>query len=147
MVVHLKHLAIAAQNPDESVRFFTDVLGWEIAGRVDSRNARGYYVTDGRINIALLNFKNRPAAGMEFPEGYAGLHHLGFQCDDIEALVERFETSGFAPRHDVNVAQGLGKSPAKDNAEYKMRGPENVMIDLSERGWVGTDTFRPPKSA
>lgn len=147
MPVRLRHVAIAAADPDNSVRFFTDVLGWEIAGRVDSRNARGYYVTDGHINIALLAFKNRPAAGMEFAEGYAGLHHVGFQCDDINAIVERFESSGFAPRHDVNLAQGLGKNPAKDNAEYKMTGPENVMVDVSERGWVGTESYRAPQSA
>ena len=79
---------------------------------------------------------------MEFPEGYTGLHHIGFQCDDINAIVERFENSGFAPRHDVNLAQGLGKNPAKDNAEYKMTGPENVMVDVSERGWAGTESYK-----
>jgi len=141
MSVKLKHVAIAAADPDESVKFFTDVLGWAIAGKIDSRNARGYYVTDGNINIALLNFKNRPAAGKEFPEGYAGLHHIGFQCDDLDAVVERFEASGFAPRHDVNIAQGLGRNPDKDNAEYKMNGPDGVMVDISVRGWAGTDTY------
>ncbi|MFC5389876.1 VOC family protein [Brevundimonas bullata] len=142
MTTRLRHVAIASADPDTSVGFFTDVLGWTLAGKIDSRNARGYYVTDGHINIALLCFKNRPAAGMEFPEGYTGLHHIGFQCDDINAIVERFENSGFAPRHDVNLAQGLGKNPAKDNAEYKMTGPENVMVDVSERGWAGTESYK-----
>lgn len=142
MAVRLRHVAIASNDPDNSVKFFTDVLGWTLAGRIDSRNAQGYYVTDGQINIALLRFKNRPAAGMEFPEGYAGLHHIGFQCNDIAEIVERFESSGFAPRHDVNIAQGLGKNPAKDNAEYKMTGPEHVMVDVSERGWVGTESYK-----
>lgn len=147
MPTQLRHVAIASADPDNSVKFFTDVLDWQIAGKIDSRNARGYYVTDGTINIALLKFKNAPAAGKEFPADYAGLHHIGFQCDDIEALVERFENSGFAPRHDVNLAQGLGKNPAKDNAEFKMTGPENVMIDVSERGWAGTATFKGAKPA
>lgn len=142
MTIKVKHIAIASADPDNAKKFFTDVMGWEVAGIVNSRNAKGYYVTDGTINIALLNFKNIPAAGKEFPEGYTGLHHIGFQCDDIEALVDRFENSGYAPRHDVNIAQGLGKNPHKDNAEYKMTGPESVMIDVSERGWVGTETYK-----
>ena len=148
MTIRLRHLAISAADPDTSVGFFTDVLGWKIAGKVDSRNARGYYVTDGHINIALLCFKNRPAAGMEFPEGYTGLHHIGFQCDDIDAFVTQFEKSGYAPWHDVNLAQGLGKNPSKDNAEYKMTGPESVMVDVSERGWVGTESYqgKPPEA-
>jgi len=109
---------------------------------VASRNANGYYVTDGNINLAILNFKNGPAAGKEFPQGFVGLHHIGFQCDDIEAMVGDFQANGYQPRHDVNLAQGLGKNPAKDNAEYKMNGPENIMVDISERGWVGTQTYK-----
>jgi len=58
-------------------------------------------------------------------------------------VVERFEASGYAPRHDVNIAQGLGRNPDKDNAEYKMNGPEGVMVDISVRGWAGTDTYIP----
>jgi hypothetical protein len=68
-------------------------------------------------------------------------------CDDIEAVVDRFESSGFAPRHDVNIALGLGMNPDKDNAEYKMTGPEGVMIDVPERGWAGADTDKDKPSA
>ena len=141
-VIKLKHLAMASQDPDKSRDFFVNVLGWSVAGVVASRNANGYYVTDGNVNLAILNFKNGPAAGKEFPQGYVGLHHIGFQCDDIEQMVVDYKDNGYQPRHDVNVAQGLGKNPAKDNAEYKMNGPENIMIDISERGWVGTETYK-----
>ena len=46
MTTRLRHVAIASADPDNSVGFFTDVLGWTVAGKIDSRNARGYYVTD-----------------------------------------------------------------------------------------------------
>ena len=75
-------------------------------------------------------------------QGYVGLHHVGFQCEDIQDMVNSFKANGYEPRHDVNLAQGLGMNPAKDNAEYKMSGPENIMIDISERGWVGTSTYK-----
>ncbi|MBT5185973.1 MAG: VOC family protein [Kordiimonadaceae bacterium] len=142
MTVKLSHLAMATADPEATSKFFVDVLGWKIAGIVNSRNASGYYVTDGNVNFALLNFKNAPAAGKEFPEGYVGLHHIGFQCENIEEMVDKFKDAGYEPRHDVNIAQGLGMNPEKDNAEYKMSGPENIMIDVSERGWVGTSTFK-----
>ncbi|WNC71339.1 VOC family protein [Thalassotalea psychrophila] len=141
-VIKLKHLAMASADPDASRDFFVNVMGWSVAGVVASRNANGYYVTDGNVNLAILNFKNGPAAGKEFPQGYVGLHHIGFQCEDIEAMVGEFQENGYQPRHDVNLAQGLGKNPAKDNAEYKMNGPENIMVDISERGWVGTETYK-----
>ncbi|MEW6999353.1 VOC family protein [Colwelliaceae bacterium BS250] len=141
-VIQLKHLAMASANPEESRDFFVNVMGWLVAGIVASRNANGYYVTDGNVNMAILNFKNGPAAGKEFPQGFVGLHHIGFQCDNIEQMVTDFQDNGYQPRHDVNLAQGLGKNPAKDNAEYKMNGPENIMVDVSERGWVGTQTYK-----
>lgn len=140
--IQLKHLAMASADPDKSKEFFENVLGWSVAGVVASRNANGYYMTDGHINLAILKFRNGPAAGKEFPQGYVGLHHVGFQCEDIEQMVDQFKVNGYEPRHDVNLAQGLGKNPAKDNAEYKMSGPENIMVDISERGWVGTPTYK-----
>jgi len=141
-VIPLSHLAMASSNPEKSRDFYVNVLGWSVAGVVASRNANGFYVTDGHINLAILNFRNGPAAGKEFPQGYVGLHHVGFQCEDIEQMVADFEAQGYGPRHDVNLAQGLGKNPEKDNAEFKMEGPENIMVDISERGWVGTSTYK-----
>jgi len=140
--IKLSHFAMASEDPDKSREFFENVLGWSVAGVVASRNANGFYMTDGHVNLAILKFRNGPAAGKEFPQGYVGLHHVGFQCDDIEEMVNSFKENGYQPRHDVNLAQGLGKNPAKDNAEFKMEGPENIMVDISERGWVGTKTYK-----
>jgi catechol 2,3-dioxygenase-like lactoylglutathione lyase family enzyme len=132
----LRHIAIASQDPDRSARFFVDVFGMEIRGKIDSRNATGYYLSDGTINVAILKFKNAPAAGCALE--FEGLHHIGFEVDDLDATVARCRASGFEPRHDVNIAQGLGANPHKDNAEYKLTGPNGLMIDISQRGWVGS---------
>lgn len=137
----LKHVGIATRDPDKAVKFFTDVLGWKIAGEIDSRNATGYYVSDGSMNIALLKFKNAPAAGSEYGLDYTGLHHLGFQVEDLDETAQKFSAAGYEPRHDINIAQGLGANPQKDNAEYKYAGPDGVIVDVSEKGWVGTGTF------
>jgi glyoxylase I family protein len=137
----LKHVGIATRDPDTAAKFFTEVLDWKIAGEIDSRNATGYYVTDGNMNIALLKFKNAPAAGSEYGLDYTGLHHLGFQVEDLERSAGKFADAGFEARHDINIAQGLGANPHKDNAEYKYAGPDGVIVDVSERGWVGTDSF------
>ena len=137
-MAQLKHVAIATKDPDKTAEFFTKVFDMAIKGRIDSRNATGYYLSDGNINIALLKYKNEPAAGSEYGTDYVGIHHLGFQVEDIEEASKKFAAAGYPPRHDINVAQGLGANPEKDNAEYKYQGPEGIIIDVSERGWVGT---------
>ena len=62
--IQLKHLAMASNDPDKSREFFENVLGWSVAGVVASRNANGFYMTDGNINLAILKFRNGPAAGV-----------------------------------------------------------------------------------
>ena len=139
----LKHVGIATRDPETAAKFFTDVFGWEIVGEIASRNATGFYVSDGNMNIALLKFKNAPAAGTEYGTEYTGLHHLGFQVEDLDGCAAQIAQAGYEPRHDINIAQGLGANPHKDNAEYKYAGPDGVIVDVSERGWVGTDSFVP----
>jgi len=134
----LRHIAIASHDPDRAAKYFVDVFGMVVRGKIDSRNATGFYLSDGVMNLALLKFKNAPAAGGSLE--FAGLHHIGFEVDDLEAAVARSEAAGFTPRHDVNIAQGLGANPHKDNAEYKLSGPDGVMVDVSQKGWVGTRT-------
>jgi hypothetical protein len=49
---------------------------------------------------------------------------------------------GSEPRHDVNAALGVGHgSPRHSNVEVKYSGPDGVMVDVSETGWVGTSGF------
>ena len=40
----------------------------------------------GTINVAVLKFTTDAAAGVERGAGYSGLHHLGFEVDDLTLL-------------------------------------------------------------
>ena len=43
------------------------------------------------------------------------------------------------PRDDVPRALGLGHGPRQGgNDDVKYTGPDCIMVDLSETGWVGT---------
>jgi hypothetical protein len=113
----------------------------EIA-RIDSPGARGYYLSDGDINLAILNFKNDAVAGVERGKGWSGIHHVGFQVESLEAIAERLTAAGSTPRDDVNAALGVGHgSERHGNVEVKYSGPDGVMVDVSETGWVGTSGF------
>ena len=85
----IKHIAIASQDPDKTAEFFKDVFDLEEVGKVESANASGYYLSDGNINLAILNFHSEVVAGEEFGTDYAGIHHIGFQVDDAEATEQR----------------------------------------------------------
>ena len=60
----IRHIAIATQNPDETARFYVDVLGLQEIGKLNSPVVSGYYLTDGTINLAILQFKTDQVADM-----------------------------------------------------------------------------------
>jgi len=140
----IKHIALSTQDVDGTAKFYIDVFGMKEIARIDSPNARGYYLSDGDLNLAILNFKNDAAAGAERGKGWSGIHHIGFQVESLEAIAERLAAAGSTPRHDVNEALGVGHGRRdQGNVEVKYSGPDGVMVDVSETGWVGTSSLNP----
>jgi glyoxylase I family protein len=134
----IKHIAISTQDVDTTAKFYVDVFGLKEVAKIDSMGARGYYLTDGDLNVAILNFKNDAVAGAERGKEWSGIHHIGFEVESLEQIAERLAAAGSMPRDDVNQALGVGHGPRQGgNVEVKYNGPDGVMIDVSETGWVG----------
>ena len=135
----IQHIAMSTQDVDATAKFYIDVFGMKEIAKLDSPNAKGYYLSDGHLNMAILNFRNDQAAGAERGKEWSGIHHIGFQVESLEEIAEKLKTAGSEPRHDVNAALGVGEGRRHGgNVEVKYNGPDNVMVDVSETGWVGT---------
>jgi glyoxylase I family protein len=144
----IKHIAIATQDAEATAKFYVEVFGLKEIGKVDSPNASGYYLSDGDINMAILNFKNDAVAG-ERGKDYSGIHHIGFQVESLEEMTEKLTAAGSEPMHSVNQALGVGMgghAAGHSNVEVKYTGPDGVMVDVSQTGWVGTSPL-PKKEA
>ena len=135
----IKHIAIATQDPDETARFYREVFDLEEVGKVESENADGYYLSDGNVNMAILRFKNETVAGRA-GTAYSGIHHIGFQVEDADATDARMRSANSLPMDDVNEAlhAGMDGGHGGQNVELKYSGPDGVMLDISQGGWVGT---------
>jgi catechol 2,3-dioxygenase-like lactoylglutathione lyase family enzyme len=141
----IKHIAISTQNVEATARFYIDVFGLKKVGKIDSPGASGYYLSDGDLNLAILNFKNDAVAGVERGKAFSGIHHIGFQVESLEEIAEKLKAAGSEPRDDVNQALGVGHGPRQGgNVEVKYSGPDGVMVDVSETGWVGTSPLPKP---
>lgn len=144
----IKHIALSTQDPEKTARFYVDVFGMKQIGRVDHAAVSGYFLTDGDLNLAVLKFKNDAVAGAERGKDYVGIHHMGFQVDSLEDIAVRLAAAGSERRDDVNDALGVGQGSHRHaNVEVKYSGPDGVMLDVSETGWVGSSTFRPEVNA
>src|SRR5438105_13823043 len=105
----IKHIAISTQDVEKTAKFYIEVFGMKEIAKVDSPGAQGYYLSDGDLNLAILNFKNDVVAGVERGRGFNGIHHIGFQVESLDDIAGRLANAGSAPRDDVNQALGVGQ--------------------------------------
>ena len=140
----LKHIAISTQDVEATARFYIEVFGMKEIGKIDDPGTRGCFLTDGDINLAILNFKNDAAAGVERGRGWSGIHHMGFQVENHDAIAEKLAAAGSTRRDDINAALGVGTGQVHGNVEVKYRAPDGVTVDISETGWLGTPSFGRP---
>ena len=82
------HLVINVRDQEASTRFYTEVLGFEVA--VD-RPGFGTFLTCGRIHHDLALFQAAPDAE-PVKEGALGLNHMALQVEDFETLTAYYNT-------------------------------------------------------
>jgi methylmalonyl-CoA/ethylmalonyl-CoA epimerase len=132
VMAKLRHIAISVPDPEKAAQFYERVFGMKRVGETDSPLATGVYLSDGVVNMALLRYKTDEAAGAERGKNYVGVHHFGFQVEDLEDAQRRVEEHGGVFFLDL--------PDMKETLYYerKFRDPDGIIFDLSHHGWVGT---------
>jgi catechol 2,3-dioxygenase-like lactoylglutathione lyase family enzyme len=127
----LRHIAITVPDPWKAAEFYMRAFGLRKVGEADSATARGVYLTDGVVNLALLHYRTDSAAGEERGRDFVGVHHIGFWVDDVEQTRQAIEAAG--GRHFMGeVATDAGAF-----YEVKFRDPDGVVFDTTANGWGG----------
>jgi methylmalonyl-CoA/ethylmalonyl-CoA epimerase len=126
----LRHIAITVADPHAAAAFYQKAFGLTKVGETDHALASGVYLSDGIINLALLNYKTDDAAGEDRGKDFVGLHHIGFWVDDANAARAQAEAAG--------AKWFMGE--VKDEGvfyEVKFRDPNGIIFDISGSGWGG----------
>jgi catechol 2,3-dioxygenase-like lactoylglutathione lyase family enzyme len=131
-MARLRHFAVVVRDLEKSSKFYETVFGLKRVGRDDLEFGSGVYLSDGVINLALLNYKGSKGSGLENATTFVGAHHFGFQVDDIEEIQKRIEANGGSFFFD------LGNDAEKENFERKFKDPDGLIFDVSKKGWAGT---------
>jgi lactoylglutathione lyase len=133
----LRHIAIATQDPEKTAAFYKEVFGFEEVGRTNTPLATGVYLSDGTLNMAILRFHtDQLGRGMD----YVGLHHFGVHIADPDDTYARLAKMG---------AEQKSERPTEPTSffEVKFIGPDGVVFDISEHGWVGASGLPEPTAA
>ena len=103
------HIAIICSDYEQSKRFYTEILGFQIDREV-LRVERQSYKLDLSLNghycIELFSFPNPPER-VSRPEA-CGLRHIAFEVADVEAAIADLNKKGIFPEP-VRVDEFTGK--------------------------------------
>jgi catechol 2,3-dioxygenase-like lactoylglutathione lyase family enzyme len=130
----IRHIALTTENPAKAAEFYKEAFDLKEIRR--SENG-AVFLSDGYINLAILNWKTEKDADVG-PNGpnYNGIHHIGFQVDDLDKACQKMEK---VHGKQLTSREGLDTSMAPTgprNFEMKWGGPDDVVIDISHTGWA-----------
>jgi predicted enzyme related to lactoylglutathione lyase len=137
-MARLRHFAVCVKDLDKAATFYETVFELKRIGREDLDIGSAIYMSDGVINLALLNFAGaagRKASDLKDPDAHVGAHHFGFQVDDLAETQKRIEANGGKFFFDLGEER-------HSNFERKFKDPDGVIFDISKHGWQGTDGYR-----
>ena len=123
----LRHIALSVSDPEAVAQFFEQAFGMTRAGRA----MRGWYMTDGVINVALLNFKDEAVPGYEKLKDVRGVIHFGMWVDNLEEAEKKVLAAG------GTYLTGRKETDPNVFYEVKYRTPDGIVFDITESGWKG----------
>lgn len=132
------HLAIAVDDLEAAVRFYTESLGFTEAERRRTEGKRtgmeSVVVEGGPLKVVLLKGTSDESQVARYVREYGpGVQHVAFRVESIEEVVGDLKDRGLKFDTDVIVSPGLKQA-------FSQRDPiSGMMFELIER--TGTEGF------
>jgi len=131
-VLKLDHVGIAVKNLDETLKFYTDVLGLDLAETeiVEEQKVKVAFLPIGDTEVELLESTSDDGPIARYIERSGeGVQHLAFLVEDIEEAIADMQAKGMRmidemPRYGAGGAKIAFMHP-KDS--YR------VLVELCER--------------
>ena len=136
-MARLRHIAVCVKDLDKAAEFYSNVFEFKRIGREDLPIGSAVYMSDGVINLALLNFAGSAASDLKDAKNFVGTHHFGIQVDDLVEAQKKIEAAGGKFFFDLGDER-------HGNFERKFKDPDGVIFDISKNGWQGTDSYKKP---
>ncbi len=125
----LRHIAMQVPDLEKAAEFYETVFGMERVAHGNTPFGNALMLSDGVINMALLNFPDGTKGQINGPD-WAGLHHFGFLVDDEDETAEAIKDNG--GEFYTKLPEGI---PGLQ-AEAKFKDPNGVVFDISAHGWA-----------
>ena len=126
------HIGIAVKNLDETLKFYTEVLGLEVQGSeiVEEQKVKVAFLPVGDSEIELLESTDPEGPIARFIEKNGeGIQHIAFKVENVEEAIEYMKSKGMRmideqPRYGAGGAKIAFVHPKSSN---------RVLVELTQR--------------
>ncbi|MGH7040486.1 MAG: VOC family protein [Stellaceae bacterium] len=140
-MARIKHIALVTDDPAKTAEFYKQHFGLtELYRMPDDTGSKGVWLSDGYIYFAVLKYgePGAPRLGPGQSSELRGIHHIGFQVDDLDATAKALAEDNVAPvpipkseeRRETPMTRASNKA-----VNLKYLGPDAVQFDVRQRGW------------
>ncbi|HJU20754.1 MAG TPA: VOC family protein [Stellaceae bacterium] len=140
-MARIKHIALVTDDPAKTAEFYKQHFGLtELYRMPDDTGSKGVWLSDGYIYFAILKYGDpgAPKLGPGQSSELRGIHHIGFQVEDLAATEQALKAANVAPVP-IERSEARQESPmtrASNKAvNLKYLGPDAVQFDVRQRGW------------
>lgn len=131
MLNKIEHIGVAVTSIEQSLPFYTEVLGLELLGieEVPDQKLRVAFLKIGQSNIELLEPTCPDANVAKFLENRGpGIHHVAFAVDDVAKELEAVQSRGIRV---IDETPRIGAGGAKIAFLHPKSGG-GVLIELCQ---------------
>lgn len=131
-ILKVDHIGIAVKNLEETLKFYTEVLGLQLQGTeiVEEQKVKVAFLPVGDTEVELLESTSDDGPIAKFIEKNGeGIQHIAFKVDNIEAAIQELKDKGMMmidnePRYGAGGARIAFMHP---------KSTSRVLVELSER--------------
>lgn len=105
------HIAIAVHDLEASIRFYSEVLGFQLRERRETKGEKTAMISAvmvaGPVTAVLLQGTSPESQVSRFVENYgAGVQHIAIGVENLPAMAEELKAAGL--EFDTNIIEGGG---------------------------------------
>ncbi len=130
-MARIRHIALVVKDLEATADFYEKALGLTRSKMSEGPTAKRIYMSDGEVNLALLQYKGETGSGLKDAQNFVGIHHFGFQVDDLPKQQKQIEDAGGQFFFDLGDEDD-------DDFERKFRDPNGIIFDINYKGWAMT---------
>jgi len=142
-MARIKHIALVTDDPVATAEFYKQHFGLtELYRRPNKTGENGVWLSDGYIYFAILKYgdADAPKLGPGQTSELRGIHHIGFQVDDLDATAAELQAAGVKKvpmeMHGHEEREVTPMRAASGGAlNLKYLGPDAVHFDVRQKGW------------